>query len=84
MCLSHDRWGVQLPQSTSVQLHYRHVVFSSQLKSKIGHILTKGGTLRITLNIDDTPIESKSHTHSSHSQTSRLLTSSLFQCIGDV
>jgi hypothetical protein len=31
----------------------------------------------ITLNIDVTPTVSKSHTHPSHSQTSRLLTSSL-------
>jgi len=30
-----------------------------------------------TLNMDGTPITSKSHTHPSHSQTSRLLTSSL-------
>jgi hypothetical protein len=34
-------------------------------------------TLRITMNIDDTPITSLSHTHPSHSETSRLLTSSL-------
>jgi hypothetical protein len=33
--------------------------------------------LRITLNLDGTPITSKSHTHPSHSQTFRLLTSSL-------
>jgi hypothetical protein len=39
---------------------HRHS-FSSQIKSKVGNILTKVGTLRITLNIDDTPITSKSH-----------------------
>jgi hypothetical protein len=33
--------------------------------------------LHITLNIDGSPIVSKSHTHPSHSQTSCLLTSSL-------
>jgi hypothetical protein len=33
--------------------------------------------LRINLNLDGAPIVSKSHTHPSHSQTSRLLTSSL-------
>ncbi len=33
--------------------------------------------LRITLNIVGAPIVSRSHTHPSHSQTSRLLTSSL-------
>ncbi len=32
---------------------------------------------RITLNIDGAPLTSRSHTHTSHSQTSRLLTSSL-------
>jgi hypothetical protein len=34
-------------------------------------------TLRITLNLDGAPITSKSHTHPSHSETSRLLTSFL-------
>ncbi len=33
--------------------------------------------LRIILNIDGPPIASRSHTHPSHSQTSRLLSSSL-------
>jgi hypothetical protein len=32
-------------------LHYRRVVFSSQLKSKVGNILVKVVSLRITLNI---------------------------------
>ena len=40
-------------------------------------ILAKSSALRITLNKDDTPLESRSHTHPSHSETSRLLTSSL-------
>jgi hypothetical protein len=54
------------------------VSFSSQFKSKVVNILTRiSSGLRITLNIDGTPIPSKSHTHPSHSQTSRLLTSSL-------
>jgi hypothetical protein len=56
------------------------VVFSSQLKVKTGHILTKDVDLlylRINLNIDVTPIAFRSHTHTSHSQTSRLSTSSL-------
>jgi hypothetical protein len=39
--------------------------------------LLKTEGLRINLNLDGTPITSKSHTHPSHSQTSRLLTSSL-------
>jgi hypothetical protein len=69
--------GVQLTHSTSAQFHYRHATFSSQFKSKIDSILVKDTVLRITLNIDGTPVESRSHTHPSHEQTSRLLTSSL-------
>jgi hypothetical protein len=68
--------GVQLPQSTSGQFHDRRSVFSSEFKSKVGNILTKDEPLRISLNIDDKPITSKSHTHPSHSTSSRLLTSS--------
>ena len=69
--------GVHLAQSTSDQFHYRRAAFSSQIKSKNGNILAKAAALRIVLNIDGTPITSKSHTHPSHSKTSRLLTSSL-------
>jgi hypothetical protein len=69
--------GVQLAQPTSGLFHFRHAAFSSHLKAKVGNILAKAAALRINLNIDGTPIASKSHTHSSHSQTSRLLTSSL-------
>jgi hypothetical protein len=69
--------GVQLAQSNN-QFHYRRAAFSSQLKSKVINILAKAAALRINLNLDDTPMASKSHTHPSHSQTSRLLTSSLF------
>ncbi len=53
------------------------MVFSSQLKSKVGNILTKSVALWMTLNIDGGPVSSRSHTHPSHSQTSRLLTSSM-------
>ncbi len=60
--------GDQLAQSSSVQFHYRHTVFSSQLKSNVGNTLTKAATLWVTPNIHGTPISSKSHTHPSHSQ----------------
>jgi hypothetical protein len=66
--------GVQVPQPTSGLV--RHTAFSSQIKDKVDN-LVKAAALRINLNIDGTPIASKSHTHPSHSQTSRLLTSSL-------
>ncbi len=69
--------AVQLPQSNRCQFHYRRAAFFSQLKSKVGNILAKASALRITLNIDGAPIALRSHTHPSHSQTSRLLTSSL-------
>ncbi len=67
---------LQLAQSDRGLFHYRRAAFSSQLKSTVGHILANAA-LRITLNIDGAPIASRSHTHPSHSQTSRLLTSSL-------
>ncbi len=57
-------------------VHYRRTAFSSQVKSKIGNILPKSTGLRISLNIGGSPLESRSHTHPSHSETSRLLTSS--------
>ena len=78
--------GVQLSQSTSGGFfHFRRAAFSSQLKAKCGNLLVKTAALRINLNLDGAPITSKSHTHPSskshthpwHSQTSRLLTSSL-------
>jgi hypothetical protein len=53
------------------------VAVSAQLKSKVGLALTKAAALRITLNLDGAPIISRTHTHPSHSKTSRLLTSSL-------
>jgi hypothetical protein len=52
-------------------------LYNSHLKSKVDNILTKTTELHITLNIEDSHIVSKSHTHPSHSTTSRLLTSSL-------
>ncbi len=69
--------GVQLAQTNRGMFHYRRVVFSSQLKIKVELTLAKAAALRNTLNLDGSPIISKSHTHPSHSQTSLLLTSSL-------
>jgi hypothetical protein len=51
--------------------------FYYYLKSRVDLTLTKEVVLHITFNLDGTPITSKSHTHPSHSRTSRLLTSSL-------
>ncbi len=69
--------GVLSAQSDRGFFHYRHTSFSSILKSRVGNILVKTTSLRINLNIDGSSITSKSHTHPSHSETSRLLTSSL-------
>jgi hypothetical protein len=70
--------GVQLAQThPGGQFTFRRAAFLSQLHSKVGLTLAKAAALRINLNIDGAPIASKSHTHPSHSQTSRLLTSSL-------
>ena len=55
-----------------------HVVFYSQLKSKVDNILDKDIFLCINLNIDDDPITSRyTHTHPCNSQTFRLLFTSL-------
>jgi hypothetical protein len=69
--------GVQLAQTDRGLFHFRHATFSVTLKATVASTLTKVADLRITLNIDGTPITSRTHTHPSHSQTSRLLTSSL-------
>jgi hypothetical protein len=69
--------GVQLPPSDRGFFHYHRSAFSVQHKSTVGLTLAKMTDLRITLNLDGTPIISTSHTHPSHSQTSRLLTTSL-------
>ncbi len=71
--------GVQLAQCNSGLFHFLRVVFSPNLKSKstVPSVSLYLYTLRINLNIDGVPITSKTHTHPSHSQTSRQLTSSL-------
>ena len=69
--------GVQSAQFDRGFFHFRRATYSAQLKSKCGNILAKAAALCINLNLDGTPITSTSHTHPSHSQTSRLLTSSL-------
>jgi hypothetical protein len=82
--------GVQLAQPTIGLFHFRRATFSVKLKAKVGSTLAKAAALRINLNIDGAPVTSRTHTHPSHSQTSRLLTSSLslgvpvprvFQCM---
>ena len=69
--------GVQLVQTQRGMFHFRRTAFSVQLKEKVGSTLVKVAVFRINLNIDGETITSRTHTHPSHSQTSRLLTSSL-------
>jgi hypothetical protein len=69
--------GVQLAQTQCGMFHFHRAASSHQLKGKVGLALAKTSALRINLNLDGSPIASKSHTHPSHSQTSRLLPSSL-------
>ena len=65
-------------QSTSGGLfHYRRAAFSPELRSKVGSTLAKAEALRVNLNVDGAPITSRTHTHPSHSETFRLLISSL-------
>jgi hypothetical protein len=53
--------GVLSAQSDRGFFHYRHVFFSSILKSSVGNILVKSSGLRINLILDGTSITSKSH-----------------------
>jgi hypothetical protein len=69
--------GVQLAQHDRGLFHFRRAAFSATLKAQVGSTLAKAAALRTNSNIDGAPITSKTHTHPSHSQTSRLLTSSL-------
>jgi hypothetical protein len=86
--------GVHLAQThPGGQFTFRCAALLTQLQSKVGLALSKATALRININLDGVPIASKSHTHPSHPQTSRLLTSSLSlgvsvprptQCVRDV
>ena len=70
--------GVQPVHHTSGGIfHFKRAAFLSQLKAKVGSSLAKTAAMCVNLNIDGAPITSRSHTHPSHSQASRLLTSSL-------
>jgi hypothetical protein len=58
--------GVQFPPThPGGQFHFRRAAFLTQLKRKVGLVLTKASDLRINLNLDGAPITSKSHTHPS-------------------
>jgi hypothetical protein len=50
-----------------LQAHRESAAFLTQLQSKVGLSLAKAAALRININLDGSPIASKSHTHPSHS-----------------
>ncbi len=84
--------GVQVDQHDRGGFLYHRGAFTDHLDAKTVSILGKVSSLLFILNIDGSPIISKSHTHPSHSQTSHL-TSSLSlgvpvprptQCIQDM
>jgi hypothetical protein len=70
------QWILPLPsyRNNDVLLLSHHKVSH---KDTVTNILTKDLSLRINLNLDGSPIVPKSQSHPSHSETSRLLTSSL-------
>jgi hypothetical protein len=68
--ISHDRVGSRTDPTLKGHLKYPNNLDQS-------HNNTETAASRINLNIDGAPITSKTHTHPSHSQTSRILTSSL-------
>jgi hypothetical protein len=61
----------------NLSFRLRQALRNKQFPSKVGPALAKAAAVRIMLNLDRSPIIPKSHTHPSHSETSRLLTSSL-------
>ncbi len=70
--------GVHLVQThPGGQFTFHRATFLTQIQIQVGLTLAKTVGLRININLDGAPIASKSHTHPSHSQTYRLLTSSL-------
>jgi hypothetical protein len=56
---------------------FRRAAFYSQLKSKVGNVLAKAIDLRTMATLTSMVIYSFAHTYPSHSQTSRLLFTSL-------
>jgi hypothetical protein len=71
---------VQLAQHDRGLFHFRRAAFSATMKAKVGSTLAKAASLRITLNIDGAPITSRTRTHPSHSQTSRINLVFIFRC----
>ncbi len=67
----HFFFGVHHVEHDRGLFHFRYTVVSTNLKVKVG-TPTKTTVVRVHLNIDGTPITSKTHTRPSHTQTSTL------------
>ncbi len=72
--------GVQLAKTDRGQFHFRHTVFSVQIKIRVGLALTKATTLRITLNLDGSSITSKSHSPITLANFSSINLVYIFRC----
>ena len=70
--------GRQLAQTNNLDtFHFKRAAFYNGIKSKVGLVLAKAAALRITLNLDGTPIPSRAYTHTSHNTNSRLISTAL-------
>jgi hypothetical protein len=75
--------GVQLPEPNSGLFHFRHTVFSSELRAKVGRTLAKAEVLRVNLNLDGTTITLRTHTHPiTLANISSINLVSIFRCSG--
>ncbi len=73
--------GFQLVQHNCDKYHFFRGEFPSQLEAMVGGTLTRTSVLNVGLGVGGTTITSGSCVHTSHSWTSRLLTSSFcFRC----
>jgi hypothetical protein len=68
--------GFQLAQHNCGKCHFFTVSFPPQLEAMVGDALVRSSDLNVGLGVGGTTITSGSRVHTSHSWTSRLLTSS--------
>jgi len=68
--------GFQLAQHNRGKCHFFSAAFSSQLEAMVGGALARASALHVGLGVGGTTIASGSRVRTSHSWTSRLLTSS--------
>ena len=69
--------GFQLARRNCGTCHFFSAAFPSQLESMVGGVLSRTSVLNVGLGVGGTTIASGSRVRTSHSWTSRLLTSSI-------